>query len=223
MTRTPTGIKGFDELIEGGFPTGSSILLSGTPGTGKTLFGLEFLYNGALTGEPGLFFTLGDTRENILKAAEGFSWDLKKVLDKSLFIEMLPSDDFLTSSQIMAKIDQHVRDHKVERLVIDSLSTLIGMRQEGQDGNAFIQTLFLKLMRQRELTKLLITEVPDERMLSSDGRSEFFSDGIVRFIYRSMSGEYNSDVLVRKLRYTKHSNEIFPLEITKRGLRVHSQ
>ncbi|MEK6968249.1 MAG: ATPase domain-containing protein [Nanoarchaeota archaeon] len=223
MNRTPTGIKGFDKLVEGGFPEGAAILLSGTPGTGKTLFGLEFLYHGATNyNEPGLLVTLSDTRENLLKAAESFTWDFKKYLDKTIFIETLPSEDFLTTTQIIQKVEQHVEKHKIKRLVIDSLSTLIGMKRQGEATDVFVQSLFLKLLRKPHLTKLLITETPEERQLSSDGRSEFFCEGIVRFIYRSMSGEYNSDILIRKMRYTKHSNEVFPLEITKKGLVVRS-
>ena len=57
--RLSTGIKGFDELIQGGFPQGSTILVSGGAGTGKTIFGLSYLYAGAKNfNEPGLYITL---------------------------------------------------------------------------------------------------------------------------------------------------------------------
>ncbi|MDI6806700.1 MAG: ATPase domain-containing protein, partial [Candidatus Aenigmarchaeota archaeon] len=55
MKRIKSGINGLDKLIEGGFPEGSVILVSGAPGTGKTLFGLQFIYQGAKANEPGVY------------------------------------------------------------------------------------------------------------------------------------------------------------------------
>lgn len=55
MERVTTGVKGFDELIEGGFPKGSTILITGSPGTGKTIFGLHYLCDGAAKGENGIY------------------------------------------------------------------------------------------------------------------------------------------------------------------------
>lgn len=64
MERVATGIKGFDNLIEGGFPKGSAILLSGTPATGKTIFALEYLVNGARKfNERGLYVTFEEKRD----------------------------------------------------------------------------------------------------------------------------------------------------------------
>ncbi|HIP74098.1 MAG TPA: ATPase, partial [Euryarchaeota archaeon] len=55
MRRVPTGIPGLDNLIQGGFPSGSTILLSGGAGTGKTIFALQYIYSGAaLYNEPGV-------------------------------------------------------------------------------------------------------------------------------------------------------------------------
>lgn len=61
--RVPTGIEGLDPSIEGGFPRGSLILLAGNPGTGKTVFGAQFLYRGAsVYGEPGVYVSFAESR-----------------------------------------------------------------------------------------------------------------------------------------------------------------
>ncbi len=67
MQRVPTGVNGLDELMEGGFPAGRSILVSGACGTGKTIFGVQYLYQGAAKySEPGVYVTL-DERPDLIR------------------------------------------------------------------------------------------------------------------------------------------------------------
>lgn len=75
--RIKTGIDGLDNLIEGGFPEGSLILISGSPGTGKTIFGLQYLYQGAKINEHGIYVTFHESKESLLKCGEIFGWDIK--------------------------------------------------------------------------------------------------------------------------------------------------
>ncbi len=66
MERVPTGIKGFDNLVEGGLPLGSTVLVSGSPGTGKTILGLEYIYRGANDfGETGMFISFEQDPKDI--------------------------------------------------------------------------------------------------------------------------------------------------------------
>ena len=66
MERVKTGIPGFDDLVQGGFPKGASILVSGGTGSGKSIFAMQFIYNGAKQfNEPGLYVTLETNLKNI--------------------------------------------------------------------------------------------------------------------------------------------------------------
>ena len=77
--RVKTGIKGLDELIGGGLPKNSSILLSGEAGTGKTIFSLQFIYSGAKDfDEAGIYVTFEEKPEELRKEASQFGWDFKK-------------------------------------------------------------------------------------------------------------------------------------------------
>ena len=88
VKRVKTGIRGFDELVQGGFPIASTILLTGSPGTGKTIFGLQFLYNGASKfNEKGLYVTFEQTERALVEQAKLFGWDFEKYLkNKSIQI-----------------------------------------------------------------------------------------------------------------------------------------
>ena len=84
MNRIKTGITGFDELIEGGLPEGRSFLISGGTGTGKTIFAMQFLVNGSLMGEPGIYLTLDERPELIREDMLRFGWNLRSFEDQGL-------------------------------------------------------------------------------------------------------------------------------------------
>ena len=79
MDRVKTGIPGFDELIEGGIPKGFNVLLVGQPGAGKTIFGLQYLVNGAMQGENGLYISLDSPNEMVKSQGRRFGWDIDKL------------------------------------------------------------------------------------------------------------------------------------------------
>lgn len=86
IERISTGISGLDELIQGGFPKGSCILISGTPGTGKSITALHFLREGALNNEVGIYVSFDEPRESILLSGEELRFDLKKLENENRII-----------------------------------------------------------------------------------------------------------------------------------------
>src|SRR3989338_4362172 len=85
MKRVPTGIVGLDELLEGGFPEGRAILLSGGCGTGKTIFCTQYIHNGAKKyNEPGIYVTLDERPDLIREDMLRFGWDLHEHEEKNL-------------------------------------------------------------------------------------------------------------------------------------------
>ena len=90
MERLPTGIKGFDELVEGGLPSNYSVLVTGAPGTGKSIFALQTLYNNAVAGRSGLYVVFGGkSSENVLREeARALKMNLD-ALEKKRHIQIL--------------------------------------------------------------------------------------------------------------------------------------
>jgi len=86
MERIKTGIDGLNDLIQGGFPVKSCTLISGAPGTGKTIFGLQTLVGNARNGKVGIFVTLGETRDEILKHGKAFNCNIKEMKSKGKLI-----------------------------------------------------------------------------------------------------------------------------------------
>ena len=230
MEKTKTGIKGLDELIQGGFPLGSRILLSGTPGTGKTIFGLEYLHNGAKKfDEPGLYVSFEEESENIREQASQFGWDLKELERQQILIIISIPPSEITNNTI-ADIIRIIEKHSIKRLVIDSISTL-SLNTPSMHVNAnsinefavkhFIYSFIDKLKKLKNTTALLISHAHDNDF-SKDYISEFISDGIIHITFESMGGEFSRSLLIRKMRRVKNDEDIHPLEISSKGIIIHN-
>lgn len=247
VERVKSGIKGFDELVQGGFPKGSTILLTGSPGTGKTIFGLEYVYKGAIQfKEKGLYISFEQTVDSLKKQASVLGWDLEPLMKKGdLEIVYLPIRDIdrKTSSKIIDK----VKNEKIRRLVVDSVSTLsinapvysymsdqtLIDIEKGKSflsppivGEFIIKRFIYSFIDDLHIddgcTALLISEASERgEYLSRDTVSEFICDGIVLFTFESMGGEFSRSLIVRKMRNTKNDEDIHPLEISNKGLVVH--
>jgi len=167
IDRVPTGIKGLDQLIEGGFPKGRSILVTGEPGTGKTIFCLQFLAEGLARGEKGIYVAADEDPIDILEQATSLGWDFEKHIAKKE-LAILNAATYLSSPPGAGK-DKHVDLHQAigdlggfagqlnaTRLVLDpagiAIATAAGSQVEPQiafDGNNYfivwadVDSLFL--------------------------------------------------------------------------------
>lgn len=230
MSKTKTGINGFDELVEGGLTTNSITLLTGTPGTGKTIFGLEFLYRGALIGEKGLYISFEEPKENIIEQAKQFGFDLAKLeKEGKIVIDYVPSKNI--TNAVLAAIPSSIKQDNIKRVVIDSVSTLALSIPTIQTKitevteftiKRFIYNFIEDLRLAHAGTILLIGQSRNDKELSSDGVSEFVADGIIHITYESLGGEYSRSLNIRKMRQCKNDEDIHPLEISKKGIIVHT-
>ncbi|HLC46802.1 MAG TPA: ATPase domain-containing protein [Candidatus Nanoarchaeia archaeon] len=247
IERVKTGIKGFDNLIEGGFPKGFVVLLSGTPGTGKTLFSLEYLYNGVMKfGERGMLITLEQNLADVRSQAEKIGINLANLEKKgSLILMHIPSTAL--NAHTIDEIKKEVKKRKVQRLVVDSLSTLainapiytpikdIALRDIMNYkaffsppilGNFVVKRFvhnFICDLKDIGCTTLVTAESPEKgEYLSRDTVSEFLCDAVILLTFESMGGDYSRNLLVRKMRNTSNNEDIHPLEITGKGIVIHT-
>ena len=220
MERVPTGIYGLDALIEGGFPRGSLIVLAGNPGTGKTIFGMQFLYRGARDhGENGIYVSFAESKEVILhNMSKVFGFDINekfenvKVLDFTTVIDKgLPI--------VLEMIIHEITAVNAKRLVIDSFSAMAQAFKEPIEARSILHNIFTKLVRQMGCTTLLIVEVPTGSEKLGIGIEEFVADGVI-----VLKKEFHNDMLIReieikKLRGTKLKQQKFLFTLDK-GFKV---
>lgn len=122
VERVATGISGFDNLVEGGLPKGSNVLITGAPGVGKSIFALHYLYNGALKGENGLYISVDSSLPMLREQAKIFGWDLEGLEKQGkLFLLQVPLDKM--KFNIFEMIEKVRKEIGAKRVVFDSLAT----------------------------------------------------------------------------------------------------
>ena len=243
--RTKTGIKGLDELIEGGLPKGYSFLLLGGPGTGKTTFGAQYIYKGATEyGESGLYVALDEPPFSIGPNMLKFGWDLEEIgrQGKFSFVDVSPMkretkgtfvpaalqgsligsakfsmDDVLT---VIADAKKRVN---ATRCVVDSITALT--LQFKDDFEVRQQTLrLIKGLTEMEMTAILLAENPEDRQdMTHFGAEAFLAQGvIVLHMYRVEESNVRA-LEVRKIRGVKHTDRLCPYRITQEGIEVYPE
>ena len=240
MERVPTGIEGLDEMIEGGFPRGRTTLLSGGCGTGKSIFALQYLYRGAVDyNEPGVYVTIDErpeiTRQDMLR----FGWDIAALEEQGKLImldltgtkigvqsgEKYSLSSALDIDRLVLKIMQTAGEIGARRLVIDSLPALgFHLKDEAEVRNMILKLTYM--IRKSDLTAILISEVPEQTigsgpmLFSKYGVEEYVADSVILLHYLGMGTDTNRTLYVRKMRGTKHIEDIIPLHITEQGIKL---
>ncbi|MGY5855133.1 MAG: ATPase domain-containing protein [Candidatus Thorarchaeota archaeon] len=237
MTRTKTGITGLDELIGGGIIEGSTVLLSGQSGSGKTIFGLQFLYNGITKyNEPGVFVTL-ETRPNELRTeAAQFGWDFGTLEQKNALTIIdaasgkagLPTSEKYAlrrgfdMSTLAEEIYRAIDETKAKRLVIDCISGLgIRFSEPSEVRNELFR--ISALLRELKVTSLFISEIIEPDSQSRAGVEQFVTQGLITLNLCEANGTLKRDLLVWKMKQTPHSLKKHSFKIGKSGIEIASK
>ncbi len=233
--RSPTGVGGFDELCGGGLLRDRTYLLSGTSGAGKTIFALQFIYNGITKyGENGIFVATEERPEHIREHALSFNWDLQALEDegKLAIIDAastkigIPSQEKYVDVRpfdMRSMMDQVImiqEDIDAKRAVVDS-STSIGFYLQDP---AKIRVELLKLATTLEilgLTSLMTCEIVDDDHPSRFGVENFVTEGTIAMYYKRMENVRIRSMEIYKMRGSDHSKKIHPYDITSEGIVIH--
>ncbi|MHA2360238.1 MAG: ATPase domain-containing protein [Candidatus Thorarchaeota archaeon] len=234
MTRAKTGIKGFDDLIEGGIIEGNTVLVSGKTGSGKTIFGLQFLYNGATKyDEPGIFVTL-ETRPNELRSeAMQFGWNLRNleeegaitIIDAASGKAQLPTSEKYAlrrgfdMTTLAEEIYRAIDETKAKRLVIDCISGLgISSNEPSHIRNELFK--ISALLSELKVTSLLLGEIVEPDSQSRAGVEQFVTQGLITLNLSEVNGILKRDLLIWKMKQTHHSMKKHPFTIGKSGIEI---
>jgi len=214
--RISTGIPGLDELTEGGFIKGSTILVTGGTGTGKTTFCAQFIWEGLKNGEPGVYITLEEDPEDIKMDLKRFGFDFEKFEKEGKF-KLFYQNPF-EISDISSTVVNAINSINAKRVVLDPVS-LIGMYMK--DPAVLRKRLFeiIRLLKKTGATTMISSEIEENsKSLSREGVVEFVADGVIVLNYFGIGEVSARSLIIRKVRRTKHGMDVYPLEITNKGI-----
>lgn len=213
MERIRTGIYGLDQLIEGGVRDKTAIVVVGSSGTGKTTFAIQFLMEGVENGEQGLYVTLEESPEQIMKEAEMMGWNMKEHYEKSIFFIYLKGKNF--KKMIEEQLPQLVRarsDYDIRtRVSIDPLTPVIWATEDKLLQRELIGKLFYTL---KELGVVMATAEEHSRPGELVGEDVllpiYLADGVIGLDYYPVGGAFNRTLKIIKMRGTHHGEGLYP-------------
>ncbi len=224
-----TMIEGCDEITHGGMPIGRTTLVSGTSGTGKTLFAIQFLYNGIKYFDyPGLFITFEESPYDIIQNARSFGWNLQKLIDegKLFILDASPDPDgqevvgSFDLSALIERIQYAIRKYKAQLVSVDSVTAIF---QQYDAASVVRREIFRLVARLKHLkvTSIMTTERVDEYgQIARFGVEEFVSDNVI-VLRNVLEGERRRRTIeILKLRGTTHMKGEYPFTITNDGINI---
>ena len=227
LEKAPTGIRGFDEITQGGLPKGRTALVTGGPGTGKTMFAMEFLVKGATEfGEPGVFVSFEETADELIANSASLGLSLPELCDANLLYmdyvrversEIEESGEYDLEG-LFIRLSHAINSVGARRLVLDTIETLFS----GLPNISILRAELRRLFRWIK-DKNISTIVTGERgavSLTREGLEEYVSDCVVLLDHRVTDQISTRRLRVLKYRGSEHGTNEYPFLISDRGFMV---
>ncbi len=227
LEKAPTGIRGFDEITQGGLPKGRTALVTGGPGTGKTMFAMEFLVKGATEfGEPGVFVSFEETADELIANSASLGFSLPELCDANLLYidyvrversEIEESGEYDLEG-LFIRLSHAINSVGARRLVLDTIETLFS----GLPNISILRAELRRLFRWIK-DKNISTIVTGERgavSLTREGLEEYVSDCVVLLDHRVTDQISTRRLRVLKYRGSEHGTNEYPFLISDRGFMV---
>lgn len=235
--RITTGIDELDELISGGYPVNSITLVSGTPGSGKSIMCFHYMLEGLNKGEKCLYLTSDERIESIIKQANELGFNFNQWIEQGK-IKFMYLD--LDKSNIHKEIEEEIRTGAYSRIALDSLTPfselpvwvsgvheIIPSESSAEASKYPAGSIpatrlhirrIMSLLNKEDCTAIVTSEVPEgSRSLSRDTISEFVVDGIIMLDLDTTMDRRK--LTIRKMRATKHTLKPQDITISEGGIK----
>jgi len=209
--RAATGIPGLDEMLHGGLLRGTSTLIAGDPGVGKTVTSLHFLLNGALQGEPGVYISFQEDPNQLAQVARNFGFDPETLRERGLVDMFYTSPVELDVDEHIPKIVEAVERVGARRAVVDSISDFeAGTARDPDRYYNYVYSL-VQWFKNRGITAVLTYERSEMfgggLIMTGTGISHIADNAIV-IRYVPVGPEVRRALTILKTRGSEHSKEV---------------
>ncbi|MGD0195516.1 MAG: circadian clock protein KaiC [Candidatus Dormibacteria bacterium] len=228
LQKVPSGVKGLDDVLDGGLPKGRPTLLCGSAGCGKTLLAMQFLCRGAVeSGEPGVFVAFEETVADLTTNMASIGYDLDKLQrDGLLRIEAIHLDpaEMVEAGEydlegLFLRIGAAVNEVGAKRIVVDTIEVLFGALTDPMLVRGELQRLF-QYLKDAGLTAIVTAERGGGNGMSRHGIEEYVSDCVILLDQRIKDDVSTRILRVVKYRGSVHGTNEFPFLISHDGVTV---
>ena len=218
--RVNSGVAGLDDMIERGFWRGSTTLVAGPTGSGKTIIGLHFIREGVLNGEPGVYVGFQENPSQLSRVISHFDWDAAALLKNDLFELMYRSPVEMQLDSVAAELFSRVREGRVKRVVVDAIGDLKKSSADNQRFSDFMYAL-TQWFATQNVTCLLMYEVHNlfDAPQISDEEISNMSDNIILLSF-SRDPKMVRTVRIVKTRGSGHDHREHILGISNSGVAI---
>ena len=245
MDRASSGVKGLDDILGGGFPKGRTILVVGSPGSGKTILALQFLCAGAAAGERSIYVTFDEKPEQVKENVSAFGWDLDRLEaeGKLMFVDAtpfrrakiplaalqrpgdLPLQEVvpeLTMSGFIATVKRLAEEESVTRLAVDPITSL-SVRYQSPVKRRRAMLMLFDALSSTGATCLVTSEMRTSMLSRKFQLEEFLSQGVVLLRTGIHEGNVVRAIQVEKMRGIAHDTQLRPYAIGQSGIEVFAK
>ena len=227
LAKSPTGIRGLDEVTNGGLPRGRPTLVCGGPGSGKTLFAASFLLNGiAQFDEPGVLMTFEETSEELASDLASLGYDLAKLTAEGKLVvdyvrversEIEETGEYDLEG-LFVRLEHAIHSVGAKRIVLDTIESLFAGLSNPGILRAELRRLF-RWLKDKGLTAVLTGE-RGEGALTRQGLEEYVSDAVILLDHRVQEQVSTRRLRIVKYRGSHHGTNEYPFLIDRDGLSV---
>ena len=227
LLKSPTGIEGFDEITEGGLPKNRTTLVSGNAGSGKTLFGIDFLIKGATAfNEPGVLMSFEETEDELFTDVSSLNMNLqglvsqKKIVLQHVILERkdIQETDFNLEG-IFVRLEEAIDSIGARRVVLDSIESIFAGITDLGILRVEIKRLF-RWLKEKQVTAIVTGEPGQSSTFTRHGLEEYVSDCIILLDNRVRDQIATRRIRIIKYRGSKHGTSEYPFVIDDDGLSV---
>uniref|UniRef100_A0A7C3M9D6 KaiC domain-containing protein n=1 Tax=Archaeoglobus fulgidus TaxID=2234 RepID=A0A7C3M9D6_ARCFL len=219
-----TGVEGLDAILGGGIPEGHIVAVVGMYGTGKTMLGLHFIYEGLKNGEPCMIISFDEDEESIIADAKSIGMDLESFGKNLQVVRLEASEVKKNLEKLESDLPEIIKSLGVRRMLIDSISVLETLFDDA--GRYSMLATFRKMLKENGITAIITSEADKYQPNTSKyGILEYICDGMIslKVVRKSEFDEPTLGLEVVKMRRLKHSRKPRPYIITGSGIVVYEE
>ncbi len=227
LPKAPTGIEGFDDITKGGLPAGRPTLVVGGPGSGKTLFAMEFLVNGASRfQEPGVFFSFEETENELVQNVASLGFDVKALEAKKMlaveFVKVEAAEIVETGEYdlegLFVRLGYSIDSIGAKRVVLDTIESIFSAFGNTLIIRSELRRLF-QFLKEKGVTAV-ITGEKGNGILTRNGLEEYVSDAVIVLDNRVLGNIATRRMRIIKYRGSAHGSNEYPFLIDENGFSV---